>query len=757
MTVMSRDPLIPFLEPESVALVGVSRRSGSGAYNGLEMMRRFGYEGRLLLVHPKAEDILGERPFPSVAELPETPDLAVITVGRERVGDVVGQCVDREIPAVVVVSQGFADAGETGQRLQQELVDRVRGSATRLLGPNTMGVLNAHRRFSTAFLDLPRPEPAPPLSLVAQSGVFQVGPEQFIGPLGKAVDIGNTADVDTVDALDHFATDPETAVVALYLEGIQRGQALVAAVRRAADRKPVVVLKSGRSAAGAEAALSHTGSLVGEDAVVDAALARAGAVRVDNNVALRAACLALQRFRRMVGPRIGFITCTGAAGIMGADACEDYGLTLAAFPPGLREELTLPRMAWHRLDNPADIWPVAMGSGDYLGFFQRTARGLLGDPGVDALACVMVCKDSPLHQDHDLVAAARELAEQNPHHKPIALWLYGSGAPRQSRDINALGLPAVAAFDTLDTMMMGLAAAWQREKRLRALDPPRGVIHAGAGVGDDDDVGAEPPAAASGDGVPASGDVVPATPPRATLPGGSLLVGRSAHAFLEAYGVPLAPGAVVDDADAAAAKAAALGFPVVIKLVSPRWLHKTEQGGVILDLRDESAVRQAVEALLRCYQETEPAPAAASGGDRDNADADADAAAGVRPGLWVQKQLRGVELLCGIKRDPELGPVVVVGQGGIHTEIFRDVSYALAPLRQGEPERMLEQLRIAPLLAGARGAAPVDRAAIYGLLRALSVIAEEHPRVSELDLNPVVATPEGCFAVDARIVVGEPG
>jgi acetyltransferase len=756
MTVTSRDPLIPFLEPESVALVGVSRRSGSGAYNGLEMMRRFGYEGRLLLVHPKAEDILGERPFPSVAKLPERPDLAVITVGRERVGDVVGQCVDREIPAVVVVSQGFADAGETGQRLQQELVERVRGSATRLLGPNTMGVLNAHRRFSTAFLDLPRPEPAPPLSLVAQSGVFQVGPEQFIGPLGKAVDIGNTADVDAVDALDHFATDPETSVVALYLEGIQRGQALVAAVRRAADRKPVVVLKSGRSAAGAEAALSHTGSLVGEDAVVDAALARAGAVRVENNVALRAACLALQRFRRMVGPRIGFITCTGAAGIMGADACEDYGLTLAAFPPALREELTLPRMAWHRLDNPADIWPVAMGSGDYLGFFQRTARGLLADPGVDALACVMVCKDSPLHQDHDLVAATRELAEQNPHHKPIALWLYGSGAPRQSWEINAAGLPAVAAFDTLDTMMMGLAAAWQREKRLRALDPPRRVVHAGAGSVVDREIGASAsedaePLAAAPTGGPPPGDVVPTTAPRAPLPEGSLLVGRSAHAFLEAYGVPLAPGAVVGDADAAAAKAAALGFPVVIKLVSPRWLHKTEQGGVILDLRDEAAVRRAAAELLGRYDDADTAPAAASEGEHD------DAEAGARPGLWVQKQLQGVELLCGIKRDPELGPVVVVGQGGIHTEIFRDVSHGLAPLRQGEPERMLERLRIAPLLAGARGAAPVDRAALQDLLRALSTIAEEHPRVTELDLNPVVATPEGCFAVDARIVVGEPG
>ena len=390
-----------FFEPRSVVLIGTSRQTGPGAYNNLEMLLSYGYPGHIYLVHPKVPEILGYKTYPHVADLPEVPDLAVISLGRERMVPAVRECVEHGIKRLVVISQGFADADERGKELQAEVVRLARKHGARLLGPNTMGILNPFYGFTTAFIDVPRdPSPAP-LTVVAQSGAFQVGAVSFTGQMGKAMDIGNAADVDAVDVLEYLENDPQTRIIVLHLEGIKRGRLFLTTAARIARTKPIIVLKTGRSAAGAEAAMSHTGSLVGEDAIVDLALAQAGIIRVRTLVEMLAVSRAFLHFRPMQGPRLGVVTATGAFGIIAADCCEDYGLELAPFPEPLRD-LEEERIAWHKLHNPVDLWPLGMVTGSFTGVFQRSLAGLLQDEQVDAVLGVAPGFVSPRHADLDI-------------------------------------------------------------------------------------------------------------------------------------------------------------------------------------------------------------------------------------------------------------------------------------------------------------------------------------------------------------------
>ncbi len=459
-----------FFEPGAVVLIGTSRQTGPGAYNNLEMLLSYGYAGRIYLVHPKVPDIMGYKTYPRVADLPEVPDLAVISLGRERVGPAARECVEHGIKRLVVISQGFADADARGAELQAELVALAREHGVRILGPNTMGVLNPFSGFTTAFIDVPR-EPAPaPLTIVAQSGAFQVGASSFTGQMGKAIDVGNACDLDMVDVLEYLADDPETRIIVLHLEGIKRGRRFLNTAARVARAKPIIALKTGRSQAGARAAMSHTGSLVGEDAIVDLALAAAGIIRVRTLVELRAVSRAFLKFRPMAGPRLGVATATGAFGIIAADACEDHGLELAPFPEGLRE-LEEERIPWHKLGNPVDLWPLGMVTGSFTGVFKRAVAGLFADAQVDAVLGVGPCFTSPRHADLDIPGAVRELHAANPLHKPLALLLYGDAAAHRAQAAELAREPDVVCYNTMDEAVMGLAATRRYRQFLEAPAP----------------------------------------------------------------------------------------------------------------------------------------------------------------------------------------------------------------------------------------------------------------------------------------------
>lgn len=691
-----------FFDPRSVVLIGVSRQSGPGSYNNLEVMKRFGYGGTIHVVHPKVPEILGHKTVPRVGDLPETPDLAVISVGRDRVLPVVQDCIDKEIGRVIVISQGFADADERGKELQAELQAMAKASGTRVVGPNTMGVWNAFNRFSTAFVDIEDDPAPPPIALVAQSGVFQVGYECFTERLGKAIDVGNCVDVDFVEVLEYLAADPETRIIVLHMEGMHRGREFLHVASRITPHKPIIVLKTGRSAAGAEAALSHTGSLVGEDAIFDVAFTRAGVLRVRTMVELKAVCRAFLHYAGLSGPSLGVVTATGAIGILTADACEDYGLEIAPFPEPLREGLENPHIAWHRLRNPVDLWPLGMVAGSFTKVFTEAARGLLADDRVHALLGIAPAMRSPLHADLDLVAAAREVNRLNELGKPIALWLYGGDQEHRSRVLE--GEPNVACFASIDEAVMGLAALWRYKRSLKTAKPLEPSPYLVSGF--------EAPQSASGV---------------------DLLVGEAAGAMLRPYGIPFVAGKLAQNVLEAGAIASELGYPVVLKIISPEWLHKSDWGGLRLNVGSRDELEQAFGELEHLFRQRTP------GGSLD--------------GILVQRQIAGQELLVGVKKDAHFGPLIVVGMGGIYTEVFKDVARALVPVDMDEASSMLKSLRLFPLLEGARGQRGVHLPSVAALIVALSNMVREHPEIDELDLNPVIATPEGCWAVDCRIVL----
>ena len=706
-----------FFEPRSVVLIGVTRQTGPGAFNNLETLQRYGYSGKIFLVHPQVQEILGQKTFPRVADLPETPELAVISLGRDRVLPVFRECLHRGIKRLVVISQGFADADQRGSALQEEMVELAHKQGARVVGPNTMGVVNAFSGFSSAFIDIPREMAPPPLTLVLQSGVFQAGYPTFTWRLGKSIDIGNGCDVDFVDLLEFLENDPQTQIIMLHLEGLKRGREFLKVAARVAPQKPILVLKTGRSPGGGQAALSHTGSLVGEDAIFDLAFAQAGLIRVRNLVELRAAAKAFLHFRPMAGPRLGMVTAAGAFGTLAADACADYGLELAPFPEQLRGELEDPHIPWHHLRNPVDIWPLGMVAGSFARVFAKAAGGLLRDEQVDAVLGAVPSLGSPLHADIDMVAAVRKIQAANPCQKPLALCPYGDDASRQSRALDQE--PGVACFDTLDEAILGLAATWRWRRMAGGLQVEPGELAAQAGR-------PAPPAPPS--------EIPPCPRPPLSTSSSPILVGEEALTLLGRYGIPLVPGRLAQREEEALDAALEFGFPVVLKIISPQWLHKSDLGGVRLHLGDEAAVRLAYQEMLALFAHRTPK--------------------GELQGVLVQKQVKGTELLFGIKLDPQFGPVLVAGLGGIYTEILEDVARALAPVNQRTAAAMLQSLRIYPILRGVRGQAGVALPCLEEIILSLSRLSLDYPEIEELDLNPVVADAPGCWCVDCRVVVG---
>ena len=683
-------------EPRAVALVGVSRQTGVGAYNGLEMLVRYGYRGRIYVIHPQAEEILGHKVYPRVEDLPEIPDLAVIAVGRDRVLPVAQECFEKGIRWLVIITQGFADADTQGKSLQGKLVAAARQYQARIVGPNTMGVLNAFNGFTTAFVDLSRPLDPPPVALVAQSGAPQVGAESFTGPLGKALDIGNAADIGFVESLEYLEHDPQTRLIALHIEGLKEGRAFLATAARVNRTKPVVIFKTGVSEAGAKAALSHTGSLVGEDQVFTAACRRAGLTRVSTVVELQDTIKALVKLPLLRGPRVGIATPSGALGIIALDALSREGLTPGPLPESILTLVEPQGPYWHALNNPVDLWPIGMLTGDFLKVARDTLTGFLADPQIDGVMCMLPALSSPLHCNIIATPAFFGDLHLEKHQKPLVVAMYGNARDEVSRDLAAV--PGLACYFSVEQAAFALGQLYRRHQ---ALSRPLATWES-----PDPEVMAETPAK-------------------------SLLLGQEALDFLAAYGIPTPAGSLTHTPDQAAAAATACGYPVVLKIIAEDFLHKSDRGGVLLNIGDERVLRAGFSRLQQFLVGAPPDGST---------------------GILVQKQVQGRELLVGVKQDATFGPVVVCGYGGVLTEMWRDTAQTLAPLSPYQARRLLASLRSFPLLTGYRGEPGVELEAIVRVLVIIADLATSLPSLRELDINPLIATPTGCWAVDARLI-----
>jgi acetyl coenzyme A synthetase (ADP forming)-like protein len=679
-----------FFSPASVAVIGASRRRGS---IGGELFRNIldaDYTGAVYPVNGSGEPVAGVRAYRSVEEIPDPIDLAVVCVPGARVLDAATAALEAGIKALLVISSGFAETGTEGRERQERLLASVRAHGARLVGPNCLGIWSASTQLNATFA--PRALPPGRIGFSSQSGalglaLLERAAERRLG-FSAFVSIGNKADVSSNDLLEWWEDDPETDVVLLYLESFGNPRKFGRLARRVARRKPILALKAGTTSAGARAASSHTAALAGSDAAVDALFHQAGVLRAETLEELTdvAALLSSQPLPR--GRRVAVLTNAGGLGILCADACEAEGLELPELSHETRAALSdlLPLEA--SVANPVDLLGSATAA-----TYEAVLPPILADPRVDALIVLFV---PPVIAGAEEVTSAitRTVAAVAPEKPVLAVVISAGGTPAALR---AAGCP-VASFAYPESAARALGLAAGRAEWLRQ---PAGAVP---------DL----------DGVDAAG--ARAVVEKA-LRGSSeaWLDPDAARELLTAYGVPLVPERLATSADEALQAATALGYPVVVKTAAAG-AHKTESGGVALDLRDADQVRAAVERI---------------GGP-----------------VIVQPFVRGgAELLAGLVQDPVFGALVAFGPGGVLAELIGDAGFRIAPLTDADARELVLAGKAGRLVRGFRGAPPADEEALVDLVLRLARLADDFPEVAELDLNPVIARPEGCLAVDARIRV----
>ena len=733
-----------FFNPDSVVIVGVSRLTGPGAFNILENMLAYGYRGRIYAVNPRATEILGVKCYARALDLPEVPDLAVITVPREILPQVIADCCERGIRLFTLIPQGLAEADAHGASIQDEFMRIVREHGARVVGPNTLGTVNAFDGFMSSFMPIEKRQPPLGSAIICQTGLFLATDLGPTSGLGKGIDVGNQVDIGFPDALRYFGEDPRISVVAMHMEGLRPGEGrlFLDVARRAVQEKPLLVYKTARSAAGAKTAGSHSGSLAGAQAVYEAAFEDAGIISLEDVEDLDDAVKAFLFLSPMRGRRVAIVTVTGGGGIMAADACERYGLELATLTPETLKALQDIYPSWMDVGNPLDVWPAAIGK-DYLPVFIQCFDIVAEDPNVDGVVCVGgTFGDGTVDLSDFLVASALRRA------KPIAWWIHGRRSFPLAQKAEASR--KVAVYPSADRAVRALTrlSGYYADIRGRVAEPasrPAGLPEAPKPAAGMTGVAAGPGARTAPDGAGATSPTGWAIGRTRSGEGSVRALGPEAFDLLAAYGVPVARWAAAGSPEAAAKEADRLGYPVVVKAVGPNVVHKSELGAVRLNLADPGEVIAAGRDILVRIAASGGGPAAAGG---EGAAADT--------GLLVQEFLAGGhEVILGAKQDPHFGPIVLFGLGGIFTEVLHDVAIGLAPLAPVKARRLIEKIKGYAILRGARGQEPSDVDALVDALVRLSWLVADHPEVVELDLNPVkvFAAGKGCRAVDARFLV----
>lgn len=413
-----------FFEPESVALIGISRKSGPGSLNLMERMIQFGFSGQIYPVNPNAKKILGKKAYPNVRDVRERIDLAVISSPRETTITILQDCVAADIKAAIVVNQGFTDADRRGHELQQEMEELAKRDGIRILGPNTLGVLNNFNNFTTSFM--PMVKEKSPVGLICQSGLHMVAPRQFSGEIGKGVDLGNACDVGFYDALKYFAEDPHIKVIAIHMEGLKQGKRFLSLARKVVKEKPIVIHKSGSSETGGKAAMSHTGSMVGNYQLLETALKQTGVTVLEEGGQMPHAVKTLCNLPVMKGNRVAVITYSGGAGIMVSDGLERYGLELVSLSAETTGKVAELSPEWMPLGNPLDIWPALMlHSAEKV--YSVALRAVLEDPNVDGVVCIAIAP-VPEFSDLEVSQLLNNIVEESSPDKPVIVWTYGPNA-----------------------------------------------------------------------------------------------------------------------------------------------------------------------------------------------------------------------------------------------------------------------------------------------------------------------------------------
>ena len=707
MSVRNLDKLFA---PRSVALIGATPRPGSVGAVVARNLRRAGFAGELMLVNPHYDTIDGLTVHPNVASLPRAPDLGVIVTPAETVPCLIHELAARGTRAAVIITAGFGELGQRGQTLQQATLDAAKPHLLRIVGPNCVGIMLPRLGLDATFSHLA--PPAGDIAFLSQSGAMITAMLDWAVPHGigfsHVVSLGDMADVDFGDMLDYLAADPHTRAILLYAEGITHGRKFMSAARAASRIKPVLVLKAGRSQAGARAATSHTGVLAGADAVYDAVFRRAGMLRVRTMAELFDAAETLALTHEQVGERLAILTNGGGAGVLATDALVAARGQLAALSQTTVADLNRQLPATWSHGNPVDI--IGDASGKRYGDALTT---LIGDSEIDAIL-VLNCPTALAQPEDtaraviDTVAGAEPAALRG--RNVITAWL-GEYSARTARQLFADA--RIATYETPDSAVTGFLhrVHHRRNQELLMETPPARLDMFGP------------------DRVTVRRLIA-----TALAAGKSWLDPEETSAILAAYGLPIVANHFAADPDQAASLAAKVGFPIALKIRSADITHKSDVGGVALNLGNTDRVRREAEGMLRRVKAAHP-------------EARLD-------GFLVQPMVRrpsAVELLVGLVEDAVFGPLVAFGQGGTAVEIMRDTSLELPPLNALLARRLMARTRVWQLVQGYRGKPSANIEAIVEMLIRLGQLAADQAEIRELDINPLLADAAGIIAVDARL------
>jgi acetyl coenzyme A synthetase (ADP forming)-like protein len=695
-----------FLVPRSVAVIGASCRKGSV---GAEIFRHLiaaEFSGVLYPVNPRGGAIQGHKAYPSIRDVPESVELAVVVVPAAQVPEVARECGEAGVKGLVVISAGFAETGAEGAALQRELLEACRDHGMRMVGPNCLGVINTDPEVRLDATFASHAPPSGSIGFMSQSGGLGIALIEAAGRLDLGlstfVSVGNKGDISGNDLLEYWENDPATSVILMYLESFGNPRRFARVARRISRAKPILAVKSGRTRAGARATSSHTGALISaSDVTVDALFRQAGVIRTDTIGELLSTASLLSAQPAPRGGRVAIVTNGGGPGIVAADACQAAGLDVVELRVEIRATLAnfLPRGA--SVANPIDM--IATATPEQ---YRRTIETLIETDACDAIIALFV---PPLNVQAADVAREIHAVAQGADGVTLCAVFMDRDAPQYEAAGGAIRVPR---FEFPEDAVRALVhavhyAQWQaRPAGMLAIPEASRPTEAAAIIAQ---------ALSAGEGWLSPADV---------------------HALLDCYGLPLLPTRVVATPDEAARAATELNGPVALKAYAPGLVHKTDAGGVRLGVEGGEAVRSAALEIERMV---------AAHGHRLR-------------GLVVQPMAPpgGVELLLGVVSDENFGPVIACGAGGTSAELLGDVAVRITPLSDLDAAEMVRSLRTFPLLSGYRGSPPCDVDAVEDALRRLSALVETHPEIAEMDLNPLLATPNGAAILDARVRVQAP-
>ena len=689
----------PIFAPRSIAVIGASRRRGNLGAEVLHNLVAGGYRGALYTVNPNAKEIDGVRCCASVLDLDASVDLAIVAVPAIHVEGVVDDCIAKGVPAVVVISAGFGETGAPGREMERRLVEKVRGAGMRMVGPNCMGVINTDPAMQMQATFVAADPLRGNIAMSSQSGALGLAVLDYARGLdvgfSSFISVGNKADVSGNDLIQYWADDPATDVILLYLESFGNPRKFAEIARRVSRRKPIVAVKAGRSAAGARAAQSHTGALASSDAIVADLFRQAGIIRAGTLEEMFDVAALLSQQPLPAGRRVGIVTNAGGAGILAADACEANGLELPLPLPDLAAKLRAFLPAAASVGNPVDM--IASASAEN---YRRTIRAMLDDDSFDAVIAIYI---PVLPADAAAVAEAiRECAAESNGKTLLATYMGSHRAPQVLAPVPSFAFPerAVAALARAIAY-----AEWRRG--------PAGTVPRIGDITEDR----------------ARAVIDRNLTDRNVAAGGGWLEPLDVAELLAAININVPPAEQVASADDAMEAAIRIGCPVVLKALGPTLLHKTEAGGVVVNLTSECAVR---EAYVDMHERLGKA----------------------MTGALVQQMVEGgVEAMIGATEQPTFGHVLAYGAGGTLIELLGDVAFRLQPLTDTDADAMVEEVRFTKLLRGFRGSAPMDIAAVKDALLRLSALLTLCPEIREVDINPLNVHERGVVALDARVRV----